>query len=290
MVVNKLFYSTETSGSSSSSETKPSKKFMAMFIGFLDGDGYFDIGEQKQYNKVTKSLVKSTIRIRLATNVHVRDLLLLEYFVKVLGVGSLSPMSGKEQVRLIFSKKDIVTVILPLMKLYNLKFLTYQRTNQFSLLTYILENNIIHWNDVNYVPVPLSFIAISARDLVNLDFFADWSVGFTMAEGSFGIKESGSAFYQVKQSGIDNSELLKAICLMITAREAFSMRPDYQDSYQLSLTSRVDVQKVVDFFSSPNIHPLYGYKLKQFNIWLIALKGTRRYAQIKSSNNNNSNE
>ena len=55
---------------------------MAMFIGFMDGDGYFDIGEQKQYNKVTKALVNSTIRIRLASNVHVRDLSLLEYFVR----------------------------------------------------------------------------------------------------------------------------------------------------------------------------------------------------------------
>ena len=30
---------------------KPDKKFMAMFMGFMDGDGYFDIGEQKQYSK-----------------------------------------------------------------------------------------------------------------------------------------------------------------------------------------------------------------------------------------------
>lgn len=84
------------------SEIKPDKKFMAMFMGFMDGDGYFDIGEQKQYNKATKAaslsggcsplsqreraaLVKSTIRIRLASNVNVRDTSLLEYFVKVLG-------------------------------------------------------------------------------------------------------------------------------------------------------------------------------------------------------------
>jgi hypothetical protein len=86
------------------STIKADKKFMAMFIGFMDGDGYFDIGEQKQYNKLTKNLVKSTIRIRLATNVHVRDLFLLEYFVKVLGVGKISIMSGinRDQVRVIF--------------------------------------------------------------------------------------------------------------------------------------------------------------------------------------------
>jgi len=124
---------------------KPDKKFMAMFIGFMGGDGYFDIGEQKQYNKTTKSLVKSTIRIRLAANINVRDKSLLEYFVKVLGVGKLSTMSGgREQVRVIFSKKDLITVILPLIKEYNLQFLTSQRVKQFALVNYILENSITH--------------------------------------------------------------------------------------------------------------------------------------------------
>jgi len=118
---------------------------MAMFMGFIDGDGYFDIGEQKQYNKITKTLVKSTIRIRLASNVNVRDISSLEYFVKVLGVGKISNMSaGREQVRVIFSKKDLVTVILPLIKLYNLQFLTSQRVKQFALVNYILENSITH--------------------------------------------------------------------------------------------------------------------------------------------------
>lgn len=143
------------------SVNKPDKKFMAMFLGFMDGDGYFDIGEQKQYNKITKVLVKSTIRIRLATNVNIRDLPLLEYFVKTLGVGKISNMSGpREQVRVIFSKKDLLTVILPLIKEYNLQFLTYQRVKQFALVPaglsrrdltgpsgkvyYILENSIIH--------------------------------------------------------------------------------------------------------------------------------------------------
>lgn len=60
---------------------KLDKKFLAMFMGFIDGDGYFDIGEQKQYNKKTKAPARSTIRIRLASNLNIRDLALLEYFV-----------------------------------------------------------------------------------------------------------------------------------------------------------------------------------------------------------------
>lgn len=69
---------------------------MAMFLGFIDGDGYFDIGEQKQYNKKTKLLVKSTIRIRLASNLHARDTEFLELIVRTLGVGKISKLPKKK--------------------------------------------------------------------------------------------------------------------------------------------------------------------------------------------------
>jgi len=38
----------------STNKPKPDISFMAMFIGFVDGDGLFDIGEQKQYDKKRK--------------------------------------------------------------------------------------------------------------------------------------------------------------------------------------------------------------------------------------------
>lgn len=264
------------------SVNKPDKKFMAMFLGFMDGDGYFDIGEQKQYNKITKALVKSTIRIRLATNVNIRDLSLLEYFVQILGVGKISNMSGdREQVRVIFSKKDLVTVILPLIKEYNLQFLTYQRVKQFALFNYILENNIIHWDNVKFMES--KFTSIPVHDLVKLDFFRDWLIGFTMAEGSFGMKSQGSAFYQLKQAGEDNLYLLKAACLIIIGREAKSMKADSVGAYQLSLSSKIDIEKVISFFLSSDHYPLYGYKLSQFTLWLNALKNSDRYYQIKGT-------
>jgi esterase/lipase len=111
-----------------------------------------------------------------------------------------------------------------------------------------------------------------------------------MAEGSFfffyyeiikkWVKTNGSAFYQIRQTGEDNLDLIKAACLIITGREANPIKADSANSYQLTLTSKIDVQKVVSFFSSPNNHPLYGYKLSQYTIWLTALKTSSRYAQI----------
>jgi hypothetical protein len=84
-------------------------------------------------------------------------------------------MSGaREQVRVILlahKKKDLVTVILPLIKKYNLQFLTSQRVNQHILLNYILDNSRIHWENVNFQGS--EFRVTPSRDLVNLDFFAD---------------------------------------------------------------------------------------------------------------------
>jgi len=121
------------------------------------------------------------------------------------------------------------------------------------------------------------FTSVSVRDLVKLDFFKDWLIGFTIAEGSFGIKANGSAFYQLKQAGADNLYLLKAACLIIVGREAYPMKADSVGAYQLSLTSKLDIEKVISFFLSTDHHPLCGHKFSQFTFWLTALKTSNRY-------------
>ena len=100
-----------------SSGIKPDKKFMSMFMGLVDGDGYIEIGPQKQYNKSNVE-PKSTIRARLVIRLHNRDRDLLIYLTNVLGVGSISNLNSVNQTILIFSKKDLFTVIIPLINLY----------------------------------------------------------------------------------------------------------------------------------------------------------------------------
>jgi hypothetical protein len=127
---------------------KPDKKFMSIFMGLVDGDGYIEIGPQKQYND-SGDVPKSTVRARLVIRLHPRDESLLIHLRDVLGVGSISILQATKEnpgglVRLIFSKKDLTTVIIPLIKEYNLQFLTLNRYKQFALLNYIIDNNIVH--------------------------------------------------------------------------------------------------------------------------------------------------
>ena len=261
-------------------KSKPDKKFMSMFIGFIDGDGYFDIGEQKQYNKTSKKLIKSTIRIRLASNVHYKDLSLLEYFVKIIGTGKISKMSNRDQVRIIFYKKDLVSTLLPLIKNYNLEFLTKERRNQYKLLNYILNNNIINWKDINFNNIDYDVEYPNYKYYINLDFFKDWIVGFTIAEGSFFIKKNNYAYFQIRQTGIESYEIIKGICIMIANRKSYVIKPDKSNSYQLSLSSREDLQNVINFFSSSSNYKLLGYKYIQYLNWLIKIKEISKYKEL----------
>ncbi len=95
---------------------------------------------------------------------------------------------------------------------------------------------------------------------------------FINKQGSFGLKANGSAFYQIRQTGEDNLDIIKAACLIITGREARPIKADSQNSYQLTVSSKLDIQKVIYFLSSPNNHSLVGYKSSQYTLWLTALK------------------
>lgn len=104
-----------------------------------------------------------------------------------------------------------------------------------------------------------------------------------MAEGSFGMKIDGSAFYQLKQKGADNLYLLKAACLIITGPRR-ELNSDSTGAYQLSLSSKKDIEKAISFFSSSN--RLCGYKLSQYTILLNLLKKSSRYSHIFLQNSN----
>lgn len=93
---------------------------MSMFVGFMDGWWLFWYWRTKIILKKIRLPAKSTIRIRLASNVHSRDLSLLKYFVNVLSVGKISEMNNRNQVRIIFFKQDLVKFIIPLINKYNL--------------------------------------------------------------------------------------------------------------------------------------------------------------------------
>ena len=272
-------------------------------IGFLDGDGYFDIGPQKQYNKNPENQPKSTIRIRLGTNLQAKDKELLELIIKKLGVGKIDFSKTKNQYRLIFYKKDILNIIYPYMLSKNIEFLVYNRRKQYFIFKYIIENNISHWESLNLEKIEDLFYKSNRKleflDIINLPYFNNWLVGFTMAEGSFHIKARGSAHFSIVQSGLENYPIIKAIHYLIKGSDSlnYQIKPENSKVFRISFSSKKDLNFIINFFENNN---LLGLKKIQFDNWkpyvLSKIKGSApniiqpKISNINISNNINYNE
>jgi len=80
------------------------------------------------------------------------------------------------------------------MKEYDLKFLTFQRQNQYKLVNYLLDNNIKYWDMINKNKFLLystvnNLNLIEFKNFLTLPQFSNWLVGFSEASASFGIKK-----------------------------------------------------------------------------------------------------
>ena len=274
---------------------KDFNKLMEILLGFLDGDGYFDIGAQKQYNKNPNNQPKSTIRIRLGINLQFKDKELLELIIKKLGVGKIDYSKSKNQYRLIFYQKDILNVIYPYIQSNNIEFLVYNRQKQFFLFKYILENQIKHWENLNLEEIDNLFNKSHSKlefvDIINLPYFNNWLVGFTIAEGSFHIKANGTAHFSIVQSGIENYQIIKAIHYFIKGPDSLNhqIKPENSKVYRISFSSKKDLNFIINFFDNNN---LLGLKKLQFDNWksYIISKMNDSAPNVilpKVSNNNN---
>ena len=87
---------------------------MEILIGYLDGDGYIEIGPQKQNSKNPNYQPKSTIRSRIVLRLHKRDKELLELIVKHLESGVVNIHSENAFVLKITKLADLTKKIIPL--------------------------------------------------------------------------------------------------------------------------------------------------------------------------------
>ncbi len=241
--------------------------FIAFLVGFIDGDGYIQI------TKTTKGY----IAIKLVISLHLNDLSTLEYIRSVLKIGKITIYKDYRSptCKLIINKTDLQEVLFPLLVHHEIYFLTLTRSDQFNRVMYILQNNIILFEEV-YIKnnIPKFSSPKTALEYSKLDYFKNWLVGFTMAEGSFLVKKNKDCCFQLKQRL--HIELFEAFKLVFkTTRKIESVAYS-----QFSVSSKEDIQEVINFFSFTGLHPLVGLKcIKYFN-WLNSLKTSLRYKDL----------
>lgn len=248
--------------------------FLAMLVGFIDGDGYICIAKTK----------KKYIKLCLVLSLDIKDLFILEYiqFYLKLGVINTYPKKGeKHTCKLVINKTDLQDVFFPLLMYHNLYFLTEVRTIQYNKALYILHNNIKFFSDIPINITPYYNLLSKSKDYLYLDFFNNWIVGFTIAEGSFFIKKNKDGCFQLKQR--NNLILFEAFKLKFKSDRKITT--DKSNKYnQFSVSKKESIQDVINFFSFSGNHPLLGMKLISYNNWLINLQRSDRYKNLQFPN------
>ena len=127
------------------------------------------------------------------------------------------------------------------------------------------------------VEIPTLFkLPKTPSDSVNLPFFKNWIVGFTMSEGSFFVKSNNDGCFQLKQRL--HVMLFEAFKLVFdTSRKIDTEKGTYN---QFSVSSKAHIQTVINFFSFSGLHPLIGLKGIQYYKWLINLRNSSRYSNL----------
>lgn len=244
-------------------------KFISFLVGFIDGDGYIGI------NKTGKNYVK----ISLAISIHLDDLSLLKYIQSVLKIGTIYTDFDKRSpmCRLVFNRSELQLVLFPLLKHHNIYFLTKNRRYQYNLAMEVFLQNIKYYNDLPKHSDIYNDLPIESKDYLNLKFFNDWVVGFVEAEGSFLIKANKDGCFQIKQK-LHHALFDAFILLFETSRKITIDKGLY---LQLSVSSKKDIQNVINFFSFSGHHPLIGLKYISYLKWLNNLKLSERYQNLK---------
>ncbi len=215
--------------------------FIAFLAGLIDGDGYIQI------TRTTKGF----ITIKLVIAIHLDDISTLEYIHSVLKLGKIfiNRDHKSPNCKLIINRTDLQEVLFPLFLHHGIFFLTETRRSQFDLALFIFNNDKKVY---------------------------DWIVGFTMAEGSFFIKINNDGCFQLKQRV--HVLLFEAFKLLFdTRRQIYTEKNMYN---QFSVSSKTDIQKVINFFSYSGLHPLIGLKGIQYLKWLINLRNSSRYSNL----------
>lgn len=246
--------------------------FIAFLAGLIDGNGYIQI------TRTTKGF----IAIKLIITIHLDDISTLEYIHSVLKLGKISiNRDNKNPIcKLIINRTDLQEVIFPLFLHHAIFFLTETRKYQFDLAFFIFINNIKVFDQIPSIKEINTFFELpkTATGYVELAFFKNWIVGFTLAEGSFFIKNNNDGCFQLNQR--IHVLLFEAFKLLFDTKLKICTGTEKNMYNQFSVSSKTDIQKVINFFSFSGLHPLIGLKGIQYLKWLISLRNSSRYNNL----------
>lgn len=249
--------------------------YLGRLAGFIDGDGYIAV--------VASDAVRKYASIWLKIELIHTDLDMLTNIKNTLGIGRINGpyknSKGEFTVSLTFSKTELQLILFPLFFYHGIFFLTLERRLQISKAIFLMETGLNKMSDLPLI-IPLSTylpsLPINGLDYLKLSFFKSWLVGFTIAEGSFFTKNNLDSCFQLKQR--IHEELFIAFRLLFNTTTKITI--DKNKYAQFAVSSKKDIQTVINFFSFSNNPLLLGNKLIQYKFWINSLKNSKRYSKL----------
>jgi len=272
-------------------------KDIQWLIGFTDGDGCLTMYKEKKY--------LNNWRHEYAIGLSIKDIRLLYKIKKILGCGIVRKYNNVA----IFTVKKIkhlIYKIIPIFDKYPLltdkKRLIYLNFRNSLLKKALINKRNITNKDIIFIKqlldnAPDNLYKISIEDLFkNIDnnFFDNWLVGFTEAEGSFYfVKKNIDNFSQpqpqpqillraeFRLSQNNNFFLLNKIKGKLKISRKVSLESNSSNQYHITAASSLSLQNVINFYTNPNLVKLKGIKYLEFVLWLKGIKNIIRHNKIK---------
>jgi hypothetical protein len=277
-------------------------KDIQWLIGFTDGDGCLTMYKEKKY--------LNNWRYEYTIGLGIKDIRLLYKIKKILGCGVIKKYNNVA----IFTVKKIkhlIYKIIPIFDKYPLlidkKRLIYLNFRNSLLHKALISKRNITNKDIIFIKqlldnIPSNLYNISIEDLFkNIDnnFFENWIVGFTEAEGNFYfVKKNKSILIldnisqpqiplraEFRLSQNNNFFLLNKIKEKLKLSRKVSLHTNNSNHYFLVAASSLSIQNVIDFYTNPYLIKFKGQKYLQFLLWLKGIKNIIRHKKIKIPTN-----
>ena len=265
-------------------------KDIQWFVGYSDGDGCLSVYKEKKY--------ANNWRHEYTIGLEIEDIRLLYKIKSFLGCGTVRKYNNVAIFR-IKKVHHILYILIPIFDKYPLltekkrdSYLNFRKT----FLYKVLNSKRATIEDKTYCEnllqnTPDNLYRLSLDDLlINLkaecpDYFDNWIVGFTEAEGSFYfIKDPNNsqsnlrAEFRISQN--DNWLLLNQIRNRLNLKREVALITNSKNHYYIIATSIETIKNVIIFFSNPSLVKLKGKKALNFKLWLKGIKNINRYKNI----------
>lgn len=248
-------------------------------VGFTDGDGCFTTYKEKKY--------ENNWRHEYTIGLHIKDTRLLYKIKRLLGCGIVRKYNNV----VIYNIKKIehiLTIIIPLFDSNPL--LTQNKISRYLRFRETFLNKVINSKRstedqkiLGRLLMEKDMKGVYNNETINLlltdrswlDYFSNWIVGFTEAEGSFyhtklpesDLRREEKYRPEFRVSQDDEKELLSKIKDRIGLNRDVGISSNRKNHYYIIAVSKKSLKKVIEYFNNPSIVKLKGDKLLQFRLW-----------------------